>query len=124
MPDNTCQACSKSIEDDFENCSGCVRDIVKALESVPDLIEDLNVSFSQMQRFSGTYDKGSKSAESTLPFDPRASQALRELESLIVGWANVSGSTRHYLNGRAAAIALAAKLDFFRSNIGSGYAIQ
>lgn len=67
-------------------CQGHVDNLLDDLREVGDLVEDLDVAFTRMSRTTERQG-GSKSAETALPYDPRASRVKAKLIGDLTRWA-------------------------------------
>jgi len=66
-------------------CGACSAELGRALQSVAWLAEQLDVTLSRQTSKTG----GGRSAETPLPFDPRASEAAYVLRSTLAAWTRV-----------------------------------
>lgn len=64
-------------------CGGCEAELARALDAVPAVVADLHDTLSR-QTSNGTAT--GRSAVTPLPFDARASEAMRVLRNTLVGW--------------------------------------
>lgn len=64
-------------------CGACQAELARALESVPEVLGDLDVTLSRQTSRMG---RGGHGASIPLAFDPRASEAGYVLRSTLVGW--------------------------------------
>lgn len=80
-----CSACDRPVADNAYLCQTCTGDLEKLLGDVPALIGDLAVTYTMSSR---TTDRsnGSKSAETSLPWSDKASEALDGLTNCLTTW--------------------------------------
>lgn len=77
-------SCSRTRPGHHNVCRACALDLLRALADIPSLEHHLELARSRQVRF-GDQD-GSRSSETALNWDPRASDAIAALRSALVGW--------------------------------------
>lgn len=80
-----CQ-CGKPTRDDAYVCDACLDDLAKALGNVPALAGELDVSLTRVKGIDYTEMGGSRGAETPLPLDQRAYEAISQLRAVLVSW--------------------------------------
>lgn len=76
------ETCERTRPGHLQVCGACAAELRRALESVPDLAQELETTLTR-QTSSGGAGSGS---ETPLPYDPRATEAGDVLRSALVGW--------------------------------------
>ncbi len=84
MTESLC-ACGKPTRDDAYACDDCGDAMARALGDVPALESDLDLTLSRQRRFSSGAN-GSRAAETPLPYNAGASDAMGHLRAILVGW--------------------------------------
>ena len=67
-------------------CGACVAELQRALDGVPAVLGDLDVTLSRQTSRTGG---GGRSSETALPYDARASESMWVLRNTLVGWVRV-----------------------------------
>jgi hypothetical protein len=75
-------------------CQFCTGEITKCLTEVPVLLAELEVNATRQSK-TAPRAPGGRSAETPLPYGARASDAIRQLTSTLVGWARAFPSNWH-----------------------------
>lgn len=83
-----CPVCDRPVRDTVL-CTFCTSEIVKCLTQVPDLLVELQVNATRQAKTAPRTSGVGRSAETPLPYGQRASDALKQLTDVLVGWARV-----------------------------------
>lgn len=79
-----CPVCGLDMSAQLAVCRPCTDGLMRDLADVPSLEMHLDLTLTRQVRLGDR--GGSRSTESALPYDPRASPAIRNLRSALVGW--------------------------------------
>ncbi len=86
---STVCACGRPVQD-ATICQGCSTRLERALDDIPALVQDLEVTRSRQSRTGGQgIGIVVRGAERPLPWDQRASEATAVLRSTLIGWVRV-----------------------------------
>lgn len=88
MTTRECPVCARP-ERQCVLCTFCGAGIVECLKQVPDLLVELQVNATRQAKTAPRTSGVGRSAETPLPYGQRASDALKQLTAVLVGWARV-----------------------------------
>ncbi len=83
-----CQHCDEPLPDMGTLCYGCTAKLVNALRSVPDLMDDLMVTFAKRSRTPQPDGPATQEMDPVqLPYNLGASRARAEITGILISWA-------------------------------------
>ncbi|WP_433038604.1 hypothetical protein [Actinomycetospora sp. CA-053990] len=82
---NECFPCGAELSGDSYLCNDCAQRLLGELSGVRALVEDLDLSITR-QTASGTESCGRRGNETPLAFEEKASEALKDLQAVLLRW--------------------------------------